>query len=130
MENSNLKDNLEYQDLVYFGYDHEPKEAAEAREAEKEFMETLKEMFPTAEFKDAYDYIKIKGYRREVYLPEGSSEAYYTWIFAFGWYDFSLTMGIMMRSPDKKEEVAKYIKLAKSEYPQNFKTESDDSRTN
>jgi hypothetical protein len=128
MENSSLKDNLEYQDLVYFGYDHEPKEAAEAREAEKEFMETLKQRFPTAEFKDAYDY--IKGYRREVYLPEGSSEAYYTWIIAFGWYNFSLTMGIMMRSSDKKEEVAKYIKLAKSEYPQNFKTESDDSGTN
>lgn len=128
MENLSSKDNLEYQDLVYFGYDHEPKEAAEAREAEKEFMETLKERFPEAEFKDAYDY--IKGYRREVYLPEGSSESYYSWIIAFGWYDFSLTMGIMMRSPDKKDEVQKYIKLAKSEYTQNFKSETNEEEGN
>jgi hypothetical protein len=128
MESLNLKDNLEYQDLVYFGYDHDTKEAAEAREAEKEFMETLKERFPEAEFKDAYDY--IKGYRREVYLPEGSSESYYAWIIAFGWYDFSLTMSIMFRSPDQKDDVTKYIELAKSEYPQNFKTESDESGTN
>jgi hypothetical protein len=128
MENSSLKDNLEYQDLVYFGYDHEPKEAAEAREAEKEFMNELKQRFPEAEFKDAYDY--IKGYRREVYLQEGSSESYYTWIIAFGWYDFSLTMGIMMRSPDKEEDVAKYIKLAKTEYPQNFKSEENEKEEN
>mgnify|MGYP000025345633 CR=1 FL=1 len=128
MENSSLKDNLEYQDLVYFGYDHEPKEAAEAREAESTFMNELKERFPTAEFKDAYDY--IKGYRREVYLPKGSSESYYAWIIAFAWYDFSLTMGIMMRSTDKEEEVAKYIKLAKLEYPQNFKSEENGKEEN
>jgi hypothetical protein len=128
MVNLSSKDNLEYQDLVYFGYDHEPKEAAEARESEKEFMETLKERFPSAEFKDAYD--DIKGYRREVYLPEGSSELYYSWIIAFGWYDFSLTMSIMFMSPDRKDDVTKYIGLAKSEYPQNFKTETDGSGTN
>jgi len=128
MENSSLKDNLEYQDLVYFGYDHEPKEAAEAREAEKEFMEELKERFPEAEFKDAYDH--IKGYRREVYLPKESSESYYTWVIAFGWYEFSLTMSIMMRSADKKEDVEKYIKLAKTEYPQNFKTEPNEKEGN
>jgi hypothetical protein len=128
MENSSSKDNLEYQDLVYFGYDHEPKEAAEAREAEKEFMETLKERFPEAEFKDAYDY--IKGYRREVYLPGGSSESYYAWVIAFGWCDFSLFMGLMMRSLDKKDDVMKFIELAKSEYPQNFKTEIDESESN
>ena len=128
MENSSLKDNLEYQDLVYFGYDHEPKEAAEAREAEKEFMNELKQRFPEAEFKDAYDY--IKGYRREVYLPKESSDSYYAWIVAFGWYDFSLTMSIMFRSPDKEEDVAKYIKLAKTEYPQNFKTETNEKEGN
>lgn len=128
MENSSSKDNLEYQDLVYFGYDHEPKEAAEAREAEKEFIETLKERFPEAEFKDAYDY--IKGYRREVYLPKESSDHYYAWIIAFGWYDFSLTMSIMMRSADKKEDVTKYIELAKSEYPQNFKSETNEQGSN
>lgn len=128
MENSSSKDNLEYQDLVYFGYDHEPKESAEAREVEKEFMDELKKRFPEAEFKDAYDY--IKGYRREVYLPKESSDSYYAWIIAFGWYNFSLTMGIMMRSPDKEEDVAKYIKLAKTEYPQNFKTETNEKEGN
>lgn len=128
MENLSSKDNLECQDLVYFGYDHEPTEAAEAREAEKTFMNELKERFPTAEFKDAYDY--IKGYRREVYLPEGSSEAYYAWIIAFGWYDFSLTMGLIMRSPDQKDVVRKYIELAKSEYPQNFKSEENEKEGN
>jgi hypothetical protein len=124
MESSSSKDNLEYQDLVYFGYDLEPKEAAEAREAEKEFMETLKERFTEAEFKDAYD--DIKGYRREVYLPTGSSESYYSWIIAFGWYDFSLKVSIMFMSPDQKEDVQKYIKLAKLEYPQNFKSEKNE----
>jgi hypothetical protein len=128
MENSSLKDNLGYQDLVYFGYDHEPKEAAEAREAEKEFMETLKERFPEVEFKNAYDY--IKGYRREVYLPQGSSDSYYAWIIAFGWYDFSLTMSMMFMSPDKKEDAQKYIELAKSEYPQNFKSEENEKESN
>ena len=124
MENLSLKDNLEYQDLVYFGYDHEPKEAAEAREAEKEFMNTLKQRFAEVEFKDAYDY--IKGYRREVYLPKGSSDSYYAWIIAFGWYDFSLRVSIMFMSPDQKEDVQKYIKLAKLEYPQNFKSEKNE----
>jgi hypothetical protein len=128
MENSSSKDNLEYQDLVYFGYDLEPKESAEARKAEKEFMNELKEKFPEVKFKDAYN--DIKGYRQEVYLPEGSSESYYAWIIAFGWYDFSLTMSIMFRSPDQKDDVTKYIALAKSEYPQNFKTESDEYGTN
>lgn len=128
MENSSLKDNLGYQDLVYFGYDHEPKEAAEAREAEKEFMETLKERFPEAEFKNAYD--SIKGYRREVYLSQGSSDSYYSWIIAFGWYDFSLTMSMMFMSPDRKEDAQKYIKLAKTEYPQNFKSEENEEESN
>jgi hypothetical protein len=128
MESSSSKDNLEYQDLVYFGYDHEPKEAAEAREAEKEFMEKLKERFPEVEFKDAYDY--IKGYRREVYLPKESSDSYYAWIIAFGWYDFSLTMSIMFRSPDQKDSVTKYIELAKTEYPQNFKSETNEQESN
>ena len=58
MESSSSKDNLEYQDLVYFGYDLEPKEAAEARKAEKEFMKELEERFHDVEFKDAYDSIK------------------------------------------------------------------------
>jgi hypothetical protein len=111
---------MKYQDLVYFGYDHDPKEASEARKAENEFIETLRERFPDVEFKDAYDY--IKGFRQEVYLPEQNSEAYYSWLFAFGWYEFSLTLGLMMRSPEKKDEVMKYIELAKSEYPQNFKS--------
>jgi hypothetical protein len=128
MESSSSKDNLEYQDLVYFGYDHEPKEAAEAREAEREFMETLKERFPEAEFKNAYD--SIKGYRREIYLPQGSSDSYYSWIIAFGWYDFSLFVSIMFMSPDQKEDVKKYIKLAKTEYPQNFKTETNEEEGN
>ncbi len=123
MESLSLKDNLKYQDLVYFGYDHTLEDSTESRNFEKEFMEELRERFPEVVFKDAYD--SIKGFRQEVYLPEGSSDSYYTWLIAFGWYNFSLTTGIMMRSPDRKDDIEKYITLAKTEYPQNFKTESD-----
>jgi len=126
MESLNLKDNLKYQDLVYFGYDHSLEDGSEARKNEQEFINDLRERFPDASFKDAYD--SIKGYRQEVYLPEGNSDSYYTWLIAFGWYEFSLTMGIMMRSPDRKDDIEKYIKLAKVEYPQNFKPDGDDDQ--
>ena len=36
----------------------------------------------------------------------------------------------LVRSPDKEEDVAKYIKLAKTEYPQNFKTETNEKEGN
>lgn len=110
-----------YIDLVYFGYDNYGEESINSRKNQTEFMETLKERFPDAEFKDAYD--EIKGFRQEVFMPEDLKESYYSWIFAFGWYEFSLTTCIMTMSPEKKEEVKKYIGLAKKEYPQNFKSE-------
>jgi hypothetical protein len=115
MQNSN-----KYMDLVYFGYDHFGEESINSRKNQTEFMETLKERFPDVEFKDAYD--EIKGFRQEVFLSEDDKESYYSWIFAFGWYECSLTTSILTMSPEKKDEVKKYIDIAKKEYTQNFKS--------
>lgn len=112
---------LEYQDLLYFGYDWS-EEAAENRKFQKEFMEELKARFPNVKFRDAYD--SIKGFRQEVYLEKENSDNYYAWILAFGWFDFSFSMQLIMMSykePDQKEKFDKYMTLAREQYPQNFK---------
>jgi hypothetical protein len=110
-------------DLVYFGYDHYGEESSNAQKDEKEFMETLEERFPSVEFKDAYD--QIKGFRREVILEKSFQDEYYSWIFAFGWPDYSLSTSLMMSNIDGKDDASKYIDLAKAEYPDNFKTKGD-----
>lgn len=109
-----------FTDLVYFGYDHYGDEAKESIGYQREFMNDLKEMFPEVEFKDAYD--QIKGFRQEVILPEEKKEDYYSWLIAFGWLEFSLSMQLFSMDPDKKEEFISLINKAKMEYPQNFKS--------
>lgn len=109
---------MKYQDLVYFGYDWD----ADAINHQTEFMKTLRERFPMVEFKDAYD--SIKGYRQEVYLPEEESDNYFSWLLGYQWFEFSLTLQLIMMSPEKKEEFEKYFALAKKQYPQEFKPES------
>lgn len=123
MENLNSIDMVKesnFMDLVYFGYDHYRDEAKESIGYQEEFMNDLKERFPEVEFKDAYD--QIKGFRQEVILPEEKKQDYYSWVIAFGWLEFSLTMQLFSMDPDKKDEFISLINKAKSEYPQNFKS--------
>jgi hypothetical protein len=121
--NSIEMESSKFIDLVYFGYDHYGEESSNAQKDEKEFMETLEERFPSVEFKDAYD--QIKGFRREVILEKSFQDEYYSWIFAFGWPDYSLSTSLMMSNIDGKDDASKYIDLAKAEYPDNFKTKGD-----
>jgi hypothetical protein len=113
-------------DLVYFGYDHYGQEANAAQKEEKEFMEALKERFPSVEFKDTYD--QIKGFRQEVILEKSFQDEYYSWIFAFGWMDYSLStsLSLMMSNIDGKDDAIKYINLAKVGYPDNFKSKENE----
>jgi hypothetical protein len=113
------KDN-NFMDLVYFGYDYYGEESKESIGYQNEFMKDIKERFPEVKFKDAYD--QIKGFRQEVILPEEEKEDYYSWIIAFGWLEFSLSMQLLSMSPDKRDELMSLIDKAKKEYPQNFKS--------
>ena len=125
MENLNLieMENNKFMDLVYFGYDHYGQEANESQKEEKEFMESLSERFPSVQFKDAYD--EIKGFRQEVILEKSFQDEYYSWIFAFGWPNYSLSTSLMMSNIDGKDDATKYINLAKVEYPENFKVKEN-----
>ncbi len=116
--------NNKFTDLVYFGYDHYGEKADNPQKEEKEFMETLKEKFPSVTFKDAYD--QIKGFRGDVFLDDKLKEQYYTWIFGWGWHHYSLMLTIMMSNIDGSREAEKYLDMAILEYPQNFKYESNE----
>jgi len=121
MENLNLIEmgnSKKMMDLVYFGYSYE----GDSQNLENEFMNDIKVKFPECELKDAYD--EIKGYRREVLLPEELKDDYYTWIFAFGWAECSLSTCLMMMGDDANS-ARKYIDMAKSQYPENFKPEEN-----
>ena len=119
-----MEENKKPIDLVYFGYDNPGEESETAQKEEKEFMETLKERFPSVTFKDAYD--QIKGFRREVFLDDELKEQYFTWIFGWGWHHYSLMLSIMMANIDGSNESEKYLDMAILEYPQNFKSESNE----
>lgn len=109
---------MEYQDLIYFGYEWD----ANSKKNETDFIKDIKAKFPAVELKDAYD--SIKGYRQEVYLEEAESDNYWAWLIAHGWLSFSLTGQLMMMNKDQKEKLNNYINLAKSQYPKNFKTQA------
>jgi len=113
-----MENSKKMMDLVYFGYSYE----GDSQNLENEFMTDIKAKFPECELKDAYD--EIKGYRREVLLPEELKDDYYTWIFAFGWAECSLSASLMMMG-DNVDSARKYINMAKSQYPENFKSEEN-----
>jgi len=108
---------MKYQDLLYFGYEWE----ADSKKNETVFIAEIKERFPNAELKNAFD--GIKGYRQEVYLDETESDNYWAWLIAFGWLEFSLPGQLMLFDRSQKDRLHKYINIAKSQYPQNFKQE-------
>ena len=106
---------MKYQDLMYFGYEYN----ADSKKNETDFINEIKERFPNIELIDAYD--SIKGYRQEVYLEENESDNYFSWLIAFGWVELSLTGQVMLFDKEQKEKLYRYINLAKSQYPNNFK---------
>ena len=109
---------MKYQDLMYFGYEWD----SESRNNQNDFISEIKSRFPNVELKDAYD--SIKGYRQEVYLEENESDNYWAWIIAHGWLELSLTGQLMLMNEENKEELLKYLDLAKTQYPQNFKPDA------
>jgi hypothetical protein len=109
---------MEFQDLMYFGYEFD----ADSRKHEKEFKIEVKEKFPNVILKDAFD--SIKGYRQEVYLEESERDNYWSWLIAHGWFNLSLTGQLMSMDYGQKEKLLNYIDLAKKQYPQNFKSEA------
>lgn len=115
------KPELKYMDLVYFGYD-----CNENRKLQAEFISEIKEKFPDVELRNAYDY--IKGFRQEVYVEEKNNDEYYSWLFGKGWFEFSLTMQLIMMStktdPEMKQKFDRYFALAKTQYPEAFKPEA------
>jgi hypothetical protein len=113
-----MESNKKMMDLVYLGYAYEEGSA----KMEEQFIKEVKDRFPDCELIDAYN--EIKGYRREVILSDELKDDYYTWIFAFGWHECSLTANLMMRGEDPKDAI-RYIELAKSQYPENFKPEEN-----
>lgn len=113
---------MEYQDVVYFGYDH-GKEGIESSRLQAEFMEEVKKVFPVVEFKNAYD--SIKGFRQEVYLPKTESDNYFSFLIGKQWFELSLMMQLMLLSKEKehKDEFNRLFELAKKQYPESFKKE-------
>jgi hypothetical protein len=106
---------MEYQDLLYFGYEFD----TDSKKHETDFIAEIKEKFPNVQLKNAYD--SIKGYRQEVYLDKTDADNYWAWLIAFGWLDFSFTGQLMQMNKDLIADLRRYIDLAKSQYPQNFK---------
>lgn len=121
-----MDDKLKYQDLLYFGYDWS-EEGEENKKAEQEFIREIKEQFQHVELRDAYD--GIKGYRQEVFLHEEDDTDYNVWLIGKGWHECSFTMQLMMMSgePRQIEKIEGYLKLAKTKYPEVFKSSTDET---
>jgi len=109
---------MKYQDLMYFGYEWD----AESKKNETDFISEIKIKFPNVEMINAYD--NIKGYRQEVYLEEAESDNYWAWLIANGWFELSLTGQLIIIDKDQNDKLHKYIQLAKTQYPQNFKSDA------
>ena len=113
---------MKYQDLVYFGYEWDD----DSKGFETDFIKEIKEKFPNVELRNAFDY--IKGHRQEVYLDDNETdENYYAWLIAFGWLEFSFSCQLMMMSPEKemKGRFRNYVTIAKSLYPEKFKSNKE-----
>lgn len=118
-----MDDKLKYQDLIYFGYDWVD-EATENRSNQNQYIKEIKERFPHAHLRDAYD--DIKGFRQEVYLYAEDNDNYYSWLIGKQWFELSLTMQLLMMSSESEhsEKIERYFKLAKKQYPEVFKPEA------
>jgi len=99
-------------DLVYFGYEWE----SDSRSLEQEYIKEVKEAFPDVQLKNSYD--EIKGYRQSVYLDENRKEDYLVWALAFGWFNCSMTLTLLIRQDEEK--ALELIEKAKEKYPEKF----------
>lgn len=112
-----------YADLMYFGYEYDKG----SKENQTDFMREAKERFEHIEFREAYD--QIKGYRQEVYIDEANKQNFKVWQLAFGWWELSMNWQLIMlstyRDPVAKETFEKCFRLAKQEYPQQFKIKNE-----
>lgn len=116
-----MENNLEYQDLLYFGYEFEK----ESARYQAEFIKEIKDRFPNVRLENAFD--SIKGFRQVVYLDKANEDNYYSWLFGKQWHEASMTMQLIMMScdqPEYKEKFDKYFTLAKKQYPEAFKKEA------
>lgn len=117
-----METKLQYQDLLYFGYDWS-EESAESKKAEQDFIKEIKDRFQNVKLQDAYD--NIKGFRQKVYLEERLSDNYFSWLIAQQWFENSMTMQLIMmsasREPEQAKKFEKYFALAKQQYPEVFK---------
>ena len=113
---------MKYQDLMYFGYEWD----TDSKQHEIDFIAEITEKFPNVKLVDAYD--GIKGYRQEVFLDDAETDNYWAWLIGNGWLELSLTGQLMMYSPEQvqKDMLKRYMDLAKSQYPQNFKSTSNE----
>jgi len=105
-------------DLMYFGYSF-GEEEAEARQYKFDFAKEVKEKFPNVVLRNADD--EIKGYRYEVHLDDSETENYNSFLFGRGWHELSLTMQIDMMSGEKRDDIKRWIELARQQYPEAFK---------
>ena len=110
---------MKFTDLLYFGYDFSD-ESISNEKAQNDFMNDLKETFLHVEFKDAYD--SVKGFRQEIFLNEEDKDAYFAWVIAHGWFEYSFTLTLDSMEKEKYEKLESYINLAKTLYPNNFKS--------
>jgi hypothetical protein len=103
-------------DLMYFGYEFDEN----SRTFQSDFIKEIKEFFPNVVLKDAFD--DIKGYRQAVILEEPDKDNYFSFLVGKGWYKLSLTMQIALRDKSEKQNVDKWLALAKIQYPEAFES--------
>ena len=102
---------MDFQDLMYFGH---------SKNNMDEYCKGIREAFPNVRLEEAHDI--IKGYRQEVFLLETQINDYYAWSIAHGWGESSLNLMLIATGDDNIDEVKRYVKLAKQQYPHKFKT--------
>ena len=100
-------------DLIYFGYENN------APELQNQFISELTKDFPNVKLEDAYD--SIKGYRQQIMFESKDEEEINMWLIAKGWFNCSLTLGILLLDDTRKKEVKRLISNTKKRYPQDFK---------
>jgi hypothetical protein len=113
-------------DLMYFGYGYGSDEPS-ARQNKIDFAKEVREKFPNVELRNADD--EIKGYSYEVHLDDKETEDYNAFLFGKGWFEMSLTMQIDMMSKERKEDIIRWLDLAKVQYPEAFKSTSKTATT-
>lgn len=107
-------------DVMYFGYTWD----SESRKYQEDFIKEVKEAFPNVKLKDAYN--EIKGYRQEVWLEDNQEDDYMAFLIGNGWHNLSLTLQVAMMTNESKDDVMKWIDLAKKQFSENLKQNTEE----